>query len=60
MDTLNLKPTANPVSQLQNFVRDSLQENQWVKMGAHHTLEIELNNKLTLAKERLRAIDDIG
>ena len=26
-----------------------------MKMGAHHTLEIELNNKLTLAKERLRA-----
>lgn len=43
------------MSQLQNFPTDSLQENQWVKMGAHHTLEIELNNKLTLAKERLRA-----
>lgn len=26
------------------------EENQWVKMGAHHTLEIELNNKLTLGK----------
>ena len=29
-------------------------ENQWVKMGAHHTLEIELNNKLTLGKDWLR------
>ena len=27
------------------------EENQWVKMGAHHTLEIELNNKLTLGKD---------
>eukprot|EP00434_Breviolum_minutum_P025959 symbB.v1.2.022951.t1/scaffold2067.1/size90749/11 len=39
------------------------EENQWVKMGAHHTLEIELNNKLTLAKDRwdamhLQALDD--
>ena len=25
-----------------------------MKMGAHHTLEIELNNKLTLGKDRLR------
>ena len=32
-------------------LRETLrEENQWVKMGAHHTLEIELNNKLTLGK----------
>ncbi|CAJ1413775.1 unnamed protein product [Effrenium voratum] len=39
------------------------QENQWVKMGAHHTLEVELNNKLTLGKDRwdamhLQELDD--
>ena len=27
-----------------------------MKMGAHHTLEIELNNKLTLGKERWDAM----
>jgi len=32
------------------------EENQWVKMGAHHTLEIELNNKLTLGKDRWDAM----
>ncbi|CAK9065185.1 unnamed protein product [Durusdinium trenchii] len=38
-------------------VRNSNQhENQWVKMGAHHTLEIELNNKLTLGKDRWDAM----
>jgi len=39
------------------------EENQWVKMGAHHTLEIELNNKVTLGKDRwdtmhLAALDE--
>mmetsp|Transcript_65535 Transcript_65535/g.154080 ORF Transcript_65535/g.154080 Transcript_65535/m.154080 type:complete len:404 (-) Transcript_65535:20-1231(-) len=32
------------------------EENQWVKMGAHHTLEIELNNKLTVGKDRWDAM----
>jgi len=32
------------------------EENQWVKMGAHHTLEIELNNKMTLGKDCWDAI----
>jgi len=33
------------------FSGKNCEENQWVKMGAHHTLDIELNNKLTLGKE---------
>eukprot|EP00933_Yihiella_yeosuensis_P028921 TRINITY_DN22692_c0_g1_i1.p1 TRINITY_DN22692_c0_g1~~TRINITY_DN22692_c0_g1_i1.p1 ORF type:complete len:407 (+),score=85.66 TRINITY_DN22692_c0_g1_i1:61-1281(+) len=39
------------------------EENQWVKLGAHHTLEIELNNKFTMVKDcwdamYLQALDD--
>eukprot|EP00420_Gonyaulax_spinifera_P017402 CAMPEP_0197897728 /NCGR_PEP_ID=MMETSP1439-20131203/42338_1 /TAXON_ID=66791 /ORGANISM="Gonyaulax spinifera, Strain CCMP409" /LENGTH=406 /DNA_ID=CAMNT_0043518377 /DNA_START=96 /DNA_END=1316 /DNA_ORIENTATION=- len=34
------------------FSGKNCEENQWVKMGAHHTLDIELNNKLTIGKER--------
>eukprot|EP00971_Amphidinium_carterae_P046504 916161-Amphidinium_carterae.1 len=33
------------------FAGRNCEENQWVKMGAHHTLEIEINNKLTLGKD---------
>ncbi|XP_071944987.1 protein pelota homolog isoform X2 [Antedon mediterranea] len=29
----------------------NIQENQYVKMGAYHTLDLELNRKFTLAKE---------
>jgi len=34
------------------FSGKNCEENQWVKMGAHHTLDIELNNKITLGKDR--------
>jgi len=33
------------------FSGKNCEENQWVKMGAHHTVEIELNNKLTVGKD---------
>jgi len=33
------------------FSGKNCEESQWVKMGAHHTLEIELNNKVTVGKE---------
>merc|ERR1719277_2800644 len=33
------------------FSGRNCEENQWVKMGAHHTLDIELNNKITLGKD---------
>lgn len=33
------------------FSGKNCEENQWVKMGAHHTLEVELNNKMTLGKD---------
>lgn len=44
------------------FSGTNCEENQWVKMGAHHTLEIELNNKLTVGKDNwdfmhLQALD---
>ncbi|XP_071000678.1 protein pelota homolog isoform X2 [Oncorhynchus clarkii lewisi] len=29
----------------------NIQENQYVKMGAYHTIELELNRKFTLAKK---------
>eukprot|EP00929_Paragymnodinium_shiwhaense_P007950 TRINITY_DN111872_c0_g1_i1.p1 TRINITY_DN111872_c0_g1~~TRINITY_DN111872_c0_g1_i1.p1 ORF type:complete len:408 (+),score=123.46 TRINITY_DN111872_c0_g1_i1:91-1314(+) len=32
------------------FAGKNCEENQWVKMGAHHTVEIGLNNKCTLGK----------
>mmetsp|Transcript_1981 Transcript_1981/g.3759 ORF Transcript_1981/g.3759 Transcript_1981/m.3759 type:complete len:402 (+) Transcript_1981:60-1265(+) len=34
------------------FSGTNCEENQWVKMGAHHTIDIQLNNKLTVGKER--------
>jgi len=34
------------------FSGKNCEENQWVKMGAHHTIDIELNNKLTVGKDR--------
>ncbi|XP_035690722.1 protein pelota-like [Branchiostoma floridae] len=34
----------------------NIQENQYVKMGAYHTLDLELNRKFTLAKECWDAI----
>mmetsp|Transcript_110446 Transcript_110446/g.235951 ORF Transcript_110446/g.235951 Transcript_110446/m.235951 type:complete len:410 (-) Transcript_110446:87-1316(-) len=45
------------------FSGKNVEENQWVKLGAHHTLDIELNNKLTVGKERwdfmfLRQLDE--
>eukprot|EP00930_Biecheleria_cincta_P049875 TRINITY_DN35079_c0_g1_i1.p1 TRINITY_DN35079_c0_g1~~TRINITY_DN35079_c0_g1_i1.p1 ORF type:complete len:403 (+),score=108.16 TRINITY_DN35079_c0_g1_i1:46-1254(+) len=33
------------------FSGKNCEENPWVKMGAHHTLEVELNNKMTLGKD---------
>lgn len=33
------------------FSGKNCEESQWVKMGAHHTLDIELNNKFTVGKE---------
>merc|ERR1719401_1186374 len=33
------------------FSGKNCEENQWVKMGAHHTLDIELNNKITIGKD---------
>eukprot|EP00927_Polykrikos_kofoidii_P055301 TRINITY_DN49571_c0_g1_i1.p1 TRINITY_DN49571_c0_g1~~TRINITY_DN49571_c0_g1_i1.p1 ORF type:complete len:407 (-),score=87.06 TRINITY_DN49571_c0_g1_i1:314-1534(-) len=33
------------------FSGRNCEENQWVKLGAHHTVEITLNNKLTLGKD---------
>ena len=29
----------------------NIQENQFVKMGAYHTIDLQLNQKFTLAKE---------
>jgi len=45
------------------FSGRNCEENQWVKMGAHHTLDITLNNKLTVGKDRwdfmyLRSLDE--
>ncbi|CAE8718014.1 unnamed protein product [Polarella glacialis] len=45
------------------FSGRNCEENQWVKMGQHHTLDIELNNKVTIAKDRwdamfLRELDE--
>lgn len=34
------------------FSGKNCEENQYVKLGAHHTLNVELNNKLTICKER--------
>lgn len=34
------------------FSGTNCEENQWVKMGAHHTIDISLNNKLTIGKDR--------
>jgi len=34
------------------FSGKNCEENQWVKLGAHHTVEIDLNNKFTLGKTR--------
>lgn len=33
------------------FSGQNCEENQWVKMGAHHTLQIDINNKLTIGKD---------
>lgn len=33
------------------FSGKNCEENQFVKMGAHHTIDIELNNKVTVGKE---------
>lgn len=33
------------------FSGRNCEENQWVKMGQAHTIEIELNNKITISKE---------
>ncbi|XP_033627141.1 protein pelota homolog [Asterias rubens] len=35
----------------------NIQENQYVKMGAYHTLDLELNRKFTLAKQLWDVID---
>ncbi|XP_022093296.1 protein pelota homolog [Acanthaster planci] len=35
----------------------NIQENQYVKMGAYHTLDLELNRKFTLAKQLWDAVD---
>mmetsp|Transcript_19780 Transcript_19780/g.54503 ORF Transcript_19780/g.54503 Transcript_19780/m.54503 type:complete len:410 (-) Transcript_19780:120-1349(-) len=34
------------------FSGKNAEENQWVKMGAHHTVEIGLDQKLTIGKDR--------
>lgn len=33
------------------FSGKNCEENQWVKLGAHHTLDIDLNNKFTVGKD---------
>lgn len=44
------------------FSGKNCEESQWVKMGAHHTMEIELHNKVTVGKDcwdfmHLQALD---
>ena len=40
----------------------NIQENQYVKMGAYHTIDLQLNQKFTLAKEHwdVIALDRLG
>lgn len=38
------------------FPGKNCDENPWLKMGAHHTLEIGLNNKVTIHKENWDAV----
>jgi len=45
------------------FAGRNCEENQWVKMGAHHTVETTINSKLEIGKERwdfmfLRSLDE--
>lgn len=42
----------DPAGNLIRISGQNSEENQWIKMGAHHTVEIELNTKLTLGKDR--------
>ena len=40
----------------------NIQENQYVKMGAYHTIDLQLNQKFTLAKQNwdVIAVDRLG
>ena len=40
----------------------NIQENQYVKMGAYHTIDLQLNQKFTLAKQHwdVIALDRLG
>ena len=40
----------------------NIQENQYVKMGAYHTIDLQLNQKFTLAKQNwdVIALDRLG
>ena len=44
------------------FKGRNVQENQFVKMGAYHTIDLQLNQKFTLSKEKWDsvALDRLG